>query len=158
MPKKSGFARAKSELAPTLTALARSRSRIGEFDWHELVPDVEIELRKIIEDDETGLDTRYEIARIITSDFFHGRVPKVPEDTSQLSMFFDADAYLTLGGGQRIRMADAKADHVERWRRVETSNFQAQSGSFFFKMSYIDERLPVLRERECNLGEIEQAA
>lgn len=157
MPKKSGFARAKSELAPTLTALARSRSRIGEFDWHELVPDVEIELRKIIEDDETGLDTRYEIARIITSDFFHGRVPKVPEDTSQLALFFDPEAYLTLGGGQRIRMADAQATHVERWRSVETANFQSQSSSFFFKMNYIDDRLPTLRERDCKLGEIEAA-
>lgn len=157
MPKQ-GLALVKRELRPALVLLARSKARSsdGEFDFRTLVPEVVVELRRLIDDDsEVALDALFEIARIVTADFFHNQVPKVPEDLSQLSLFYDPDAYLTLGEGQRIRMADAKAIHVERWRRVETANFASQSGSFFFKMKYIDERLPVLRERECNLGEIE---
>lgn len=153
---KQGLALVKKELAPILENLARAKSRHGEFDWHELVPDVATKLRHLISDDsEVGLDATYELARIVTADFFRDRVPKIPEDQSQLALFYDPDAYLTLGEGQRIRMADAQAPHVERWRTVETSNFQSQSSAYFFKMRYIDERLPELRDRECSLSEID---
>lgn len=158
MPKQQGLLLAKRELNPKLENLARARSRLGEFDWHELVPDVALLVRKLSDDDSpAALDAFYEIARIITADFFHNHVPKIPEDQSQLSMFYDPDAYLTLGGGQRIRMADAKADHLERSFDVETGNFESQSNAFFFKARYYRDRIPQLRERDCTLADIEAA-
>lgn len=159
MPKQQqGLAVVKRELSPILVVLARSKSRSGEFDWHEIVPDVAVKLRALIDDDsDVALDAMYELARVVTADFFHNRVPKVPDDRDQLALFYDPDAYLTLGGGQRIRMADAKADHVERWRDVETGNFESQSAAYFFKMRYVGPRLPVLRKRDCTLSDIDGA-
>lgn len=149
----ANFTLARRALTPLLEDLARSRSRLGEFDYAVLVPDVLDALRDLIEED--GIDVLAEVAQTITQDFFRTHAPKV-SDNGQLSLY-DPDAYLTLGERERIRMADATALHVERWRRVETTNFQGQSSAYFTKMAYIDERLPQLRETGGTLDEIERA-
>lgn len=149
----ANFTVARRALTPMLADLARSRSRLGEFDYAVLVPDVRDALLHLIEDED--LDVLSEVAQTITQDFFRSHAPKVPDD-GQLSLY-DPDAYLTLGDRERIRMADAKAPHVERWRAVETTNYQGQSMAYFAKMAYIDDRLVPLRERGCTLAEVEAA-
>jgi len=146
------FSTARKALTPLIEDLAHNRSRLGEFDYAVLVPDVTDALRHLIEEED--IDVLAEIAQTITQDFFRTRTPKVSND-NQLSLY-DPDAYLTLGDRERIRMADAMAPHCERWRTVETRNFQGQSSSYFAKVAYIDDRLPQLRTQGGTLADLEE--
>jgi len=153
----STLAVARREIAQTLELLVIDRSRIGEFDWEDLVPDVARELKKAGADDlmlanEVWLD----VARRLTRDFIRSRSPSIPSDTAQLALFYEPDALLTLGGREVIAMRDAEAVHLERHRTVLTNNFQAQSVAYFAWVGYIDDRLPRLRESGGTLAQIEE--
>jgi hypothetical protein len=146
----------KSRLNGVLADLSRSRSRSGEFDWAILVPDFTVMLKREIEDDSQVLDELLDdISRGIVRDFVRSNAPPVPDDTDQLALFYDADALLSLGDREVIRMANARAVHLERYRTVLTTNFQSQSNAYFGRMAYIDDRLVPLRDRGCTLAEVE---
>lgn len=152
----NGLALAKREIAETLDLLVVNRSRIGEFDWQDLVPDVARALKRAAADDLMLADEAWtDIARRITSDFIRSKSPSIPSDTAQLTLFYEAEALLTLGGREVIAMADAEAPHLERHRAVLTNNFQAQSTAYFAWMGYIEDRLPKLRATGETLGRIE---
>lgn len=146
----------RAKLTEALDDLFRSRSRRGEFDWAVLVPDVKLLIKREMRDDsmveEELLD---DIARTLTRDYVHQQAPPIPENTAQLSLFYAPDALLPLGDREVIRMADARAPHVERARTVYTKNFQAQSSAYFGRMAYFDDRLIPLRELGCTLAEVE---
>lgn len=155
----TGLAVAKRELNGTLELLVANRSRLGEFDWEDLVPDVARELKRAGADDVMLTDEVWmDVARRVTRDFITSRKPMLPSDTAQLALFYEPDALLTLGGREVIAMSDAEAPHLERHRVVLTTNFSAQSNSFFAWMGYIDDRLPKLRLSGGTLGEIEASA
>lgn len=104
----STLAIAKRELSGTLELLVSNRSRIGEFDWEELVPDV-VHLLKRAGEDSLMLaeEVWYDVARRLTRDFIRSRSPSLPDDTAQLALFYEPDALLTLGGREVIAMRDA---------------------------------------------------
>ena len=146
----------RAKLDELIGNLFRNRSRIGEFDWATLVPDVKSAIRAAMQDDEIfEQELLDEIARKLTEAHVHRSTPSVPSDTTQLALFYEPDALLTLGDREVIRMADARAAHLERHRAVKTKNFHAQSSAYFGWMSYIDDRLVPLRELGCTLAEIE---
>lgn len=146
----------RSKLRDIIGNLFTNRSRLGEFDWAILVPDVKSGIRLAMGDDAILEDELLdEIARRLTFEFVQRSKPPVPSDTSQLSLFYDPDALMPLGEREVIRMADARAAHVERWRTVLTANFQAQSNAYFGRVAYIDDRLVSLREAGCTLAEVE---
>jgi len=152
----STLAVAKREIAGTLDLLVANRSRLGEFDWEDLVPDVAHELKSAASDDVMLAEEVWTyIAREITRGFIRAKAPVLPSDTAQLVLFYEPDALLTLGDREVIAMADANAQHLERHRSVLTSNFHAQSNAYFAWVEYIDDRLPKLRARDCTLAEVE---
>lgn len=149
----------RSKLTAILDNLFRNRSRLGEFDWAVLVPDVKAILkREMGEDSMLEEELLDDIARTLTREHVAHRKPPVPSDTSQLALFYDPDALMALGEREVIRMADARAPHVERYRTVLTANFHSQSNAYFGRVAYIDDRLVALRERGCTLAEVEDAA
>lgn len=147
---------AKREIGETLELLVANRSRIGEFDWQDLVPDVAAALKRAAVDTPMLADEAWiDVAHRLTRDFIRARSPVVPNDSAQLALFYAPDALLTLGGREVIAMRDCEAPHLERHRVVLTNNFQAQSGAYFAWMGYIDDRLPKLRAQGGTLAAIE---
>lgn len=144
------------EVNDLLDLLSLSRSRLGEHDWHDYIPDVIDRLRSLIGDDDlAGEELLHETATRLVREYVHRQSPPIPKDTAQLALFYEPDALLALGESQVIRMAEARAPHIERWRSVLTTNFQAQSSAYFGRMSYIDDRLERLRADDLTLADVE---
>lgn len=146
----------RSRMRSLLDDLVRSRSREGEFDWAVIVPDVKTILKREIREDSMLEDELLDdLARTLTRDYVSNNTPPIPSDLAQLALFYDADALLTLGDREVIRMADARARHLEQYRTVLTRNFESQSNAYFGRMAYIDDRLGPLRDLGCTLAEVE---
>lgn len=149
---------ARREIRSTLELLVSNRSRIGEFDWEDLIPDVARELKRAAADDVMLEEEMWtDVARTLTREFIRSRSPVIPKDCAQLTLFYDPDALLTLGDREVISMRDCEAPHLERHRAVLTNNFQAQSTAYFAWMGYIDDRLPKLRSQGGTLAGVEIA-
>jgi hypothetical protein len=74
----------------------------------------------------------------------------------QIGMF-DGDAWLALGDGLYIAMAEARGSHAARHQAVLNENYRRVTAAFLAKNAYLTERMPQLYQRGCTLGDLEAA-
>lgn len=127
-----------------------------QFDYAVHHSDVADFIRaRIADDDALGKEVVEDVARKLTRAWVEARKPPVPTQPGQLALWYDPDALLPLGEREVVRMNIAKGPQVERWRSVLTQNFESQSLAYFGHMSYIDDRLPRMRDGDRTLGDVE---